>query len=92
MGLDEYWSGQTGPVILILISVHYLFDLALKKIGQTILLSTEHKILQYNWLLVGSVIIDTELGKEDHGLIPAIAIGRELEQLDVRTDPRTKLN
>jgi hypothetical protein len=67
MGLDEYWSGQTGPVILILISVHYLFDLALKKIGQTILLSTEHKILQYNRLLVGSVVIHVEFDRENHG-------------------------
>ncbi|MCI45825.1 hypothetical protein A2U01_0067064, partial [Trifolium medium] len=32
-------------------------------------------------------VIDAELGREDHGSIPATAIGRRLEPLDVRTDP-----
>ncbi|MCI28092.1 hypothetical protein A2U01_0049292, partial [Trifolium medium] len=37
--------------------------------------------------LVGSVVIDSGLDKEDHGLIPAIEIGRGLKPLDTRTDP-----
>jgi hypothetical protein len=32
-------------------------------------------------------VIDAEFGREDHGSIPAIAIGRRLKLLDVRTDP-----
>jgi hypothetical protein len=36
---------------------------------------------------------DAELGRKDHGSIPATAIGRELEPLNVRTiDLQTKLN
>ncbi|MCI21744.1 hypothetical protein A2U01_0042914, partial [Trifolium medium] len=41
--------------------------------------------------LVGSVVIDAELGREDHGSIPATAIGRGQKPLDVRTDLRTRL-
>ncbi|MCI66908.1 hypothetical protein A2U01_0088166, partial [Trifolium medium] len=41
---------------------------------------------------VGSVVIVAELGRENHGSIPATAIGRGLEPLDARTDPRTILN
>jgi hypothetical protein len=33
-------------------------------------------------------VIDAELGREDHGSIPATTIGRGLEPLDVRTDPK----
>jgi hypothetical protein len=36
-------------------------------------------------------VIDAEFGKEDHGSIPATAIGMRLEPLDVRTDPRIGL-
>jgi hypothetical protein len=42
--------------------------------------------------LVGSVVISPELDGEDHGLIPATAIRRGLEPLDVRTDPGTRFN
>jgi hypothetical protein len=45
-----------------------------------------------NQSLVGSVVIDAELGREDYGLIPATAIGRGLELLNARTDPRTRFN
>jgi hypothetical protein len=38
------------------------------------------------------VVIGAELGREDHGSIPATATGRGLELLDIRTDPRTRLN
>jgi hypothetical protein len=37
------------------------------------------------------VVISAEFGKENHGLIPAIAIKRGLKSLDARTDTRTKL-
>jgi hypothetical protein len=42
--------------------------------------------------LVGSVVIDAELGRKDHGSIPATAIERRLESLDDKTDPRIRLN
>jgi hypothetical protein len=32
--------------------------------------------------LIGSVVIGVEFGRDDHGLIPVIAIGRGLEPLD----------
>jgi hypothetical protein len=35
-------------------------------------------------------VIDAELGMKDHGSIPSTAIGRGLESLDARTDPRTR--
>jgi hypothetical protein len=38
------------------------------------------------------MVIDAELGRRDHGSIPAAAIGRGLEPLDVRTDTQTRLN
>lgn len=41
--------------------------------------------------LVGPVVIGAGLGREDHSSIPATAIGRGLEPLDVITDPRTGL-
>ncbi|MCI58347.1 hypothetical protein A2U01_0079602, partial [Trifolium medium] len=34
------------------------------------------------------MMIDVELGREDHSSIPATAIGRGLKPLDARTDPR----
>jgi hypothetical protein len=38
-------------------------------------------------------VIDAELGRENHGSIPATAIERGLEPLNVKTtDPQTKLN
>jgi hypothetical protein len=37
-------------------------------------------------------MIDAEIGREDRGSIPATAIGRGLEPLDARTDPRTRIN
>jgi hypothetical protein len=43
-------------------------------------------------LLVGSVVIVVEFGKEDHGLITVTAIGRELEPIDARNDFQTRLN
>jgi hypothetical protein len=43
-------------------------------------------------ILVRSVVIDAELCREDHGLIPTTAIGRGLESLAARTDPRTRFN
>jgi hypothetical protein len=43
-------------------------------------------------LLVGSVVIDVELGRKNHGSIPATTIERRLEPFDIRTDLRTKLN
>jgi hypothetical protein len=42
--------------------------------------------------LVGLVVIDTELDKEDHSSIPATVIGRGLEPLDGKTNLRTRLN
>jgi hypothetical protein len=38
------------------------------------------------------VVIDAELGREYHGSILATVIGRELEPLDVITDPRNIFN
>jgi hypothetical protein len=43
-------------------------------------------------LLVDSVVIDAEFGRENHSLIPATAIGMRLKPFDVRTDPQTRLN
>jgi hypothetical protein len=42
--------------------------------------------------LVGSVVIGTELGREDHGSIPGNCDRRELKPLDAITDSRTRLN
>jgi hypothetical protein len=42
--------------------------------------------------LIGSVVIGVEFGRDDHGLIPVIAIGRRLEPLDARTNLLTRLN
>ncbi|MCI48419.1 hypothetical protein A2U01_0069662, partial [Trifolium medium] len=42
--------------------------------------------------LVKSVVIDAELGREDHGSIPATMTESELKSLDVRTDPRIRLS
>jgi hypothetical protein len=36
-------------------------------------------------------VIDAELGRKDHGSIPATAIGRRLEPLDVRTERIKKI-
>jgi hypothetical protein len=36
-------------------------------------------------------VIDVELGREDHTLIPATAIKRGLKPLDVRTDPSNQI-
>jgi hypothetical protein len=50
----------------------------------------EHSVIYTIYLLIYSVlllVIDAEFGREDHGSIPAIAIGRGLKLLDVRTDP-----
>jgi hypothetical protein len=38
--------------------------------------------MQVHQSLVGSVVIDIELGREDHGSIPATAIERRLEPLE----------
>ncbi|MCI25726.1 hypothetical protein A2U01_0046917, partial [Trifolium medium] len=44
-------------------------------------------------LLVGSVVIDIGLGREDHGSILRNCDRRgELKSLDVRTDSRTRLD
>jgi hypothetical protein len=43
-------------------------------------------------LLVGLVVIDAELDREDHVSIPATAIGRGLKSLYVKTDLRIRLN
>lgn len=43
-------------------------------------------------MLVGPVVISVELGREDHGSTSAIAIGREIEPLNDRSNPRTKLD
>jgi hypothetical protein len=37
------------------------------------------------------MVIGAELDKEDHSSIPATVTGRELEPLDVRTDPTNKI-
>ncbi|MCI63927.1 hypothetical protein A2U01_0085184, partial [Trifolium medium] len=37
--------------------------------------------------LVGPVVIDAELSREDHGSIPTTAIGRRLKLLDAGTGP-----
>jgi hypothetical protein len=49
------------------------------------------KLSSNNQSVVGLVVIDAGFGREDHSLIPAIAIRRGLEPLDDRTDPQTKL-
>jgi hypothetical protein len=36
---------------------------------------------------VGSVVISVEFGREDHGSIPATAVGRGLQPLNARTEP-----
>jgi hypothetical protein len=38
------------------------------------------------------MVIGAEFGRENYGLIPTTGIGRGLESLDVRTDPKTRLN
>jgi hypothetical protein len=38
------------------------------------------------------MVIDAEFDRENHDSIPIAAIGRELEPLNFRTDPRTTLN
>jgi hypothetical protein len=38
-------------------------------------------------LLIGSVVIDTEFGIEDHGLISTAVIERGLKLFDIRIDP-----
>jgi hypothetical protein len=48
-----------------------------------------NKYLRYQ-LLVGSVVIDAELDRENYGSIPAIRRGLKL--LDARTDSRTRLH
>jgi hypothetical protein len=40
------------------------------------------KLLNNNWSLVGSIVIDAEFGMEDHGSIIANAIRRRLEPLE----------
>jgi hypothetical protein len=42
--------------------------------------------------LVGLMVIGAELGREDHGSIPATTIGKRLKPLDGRTDLRTRFN
>jgi hypothetical protein len=42
--------------------------------------------------LVASVVFGAKLDKKNHNLIPATAIRKGLELLDVRTDPRIRLN
>jgi hypothetical protein len=36
-------------------------------------------------------VIDAELGRKDYGLIPATAIGRGIEPLDVKNDPPNQI-
>ena len=47
------------------------------------------KIIQqtHNKLLVGPMMIDVGLGRENHSSIPATAIRRGLKPLDARTNP-----
>jgi hypothetical protein len=33
------------------------------------------------------MVIDAEIGRDDHGSIPATAIERRLKQFDIKTDP-----
>jgi hypothetical protein len=42
--------------------------------------------------LVDSVVFGAKLDKKNHNLIPATAIRKGLEPLDVRTDRRIRLN
>jgi hypothetical protein len=42
--------------------------------------------------LVSSVVIDAELGRRTTVRLPAAAIERRLVSLDVKTDPKIKLN
>jgi hypothetical protein len=42
--------------------------------------------------LVDSAVFGAKLDKKNHNLIPATAIRKGLEPLDVRTDPRIRLN
>jgi hypothetical protein len=44
-----------------------------------------------NQSLVGSLVINAELGREDYCLIPATTIRRGLEPHDIRTDLRTTI-
>jgi hypothetical protein len=45
--------------------------------------------MDYYQSLVGLVVIDAELDRDDRGSIPATAIGRRLKPLDARTDPES---
>jgi hypothetical protein len=42
--------------------------------------------------LVGSVVIDVELGRKDYGSIPRNCHREGLKSLDVRTNLRTRFN
>jgi hypothetical protein len=46
------------------------------------------KIYSSNQLLVGSVVISAELGREDHCSIPRNCDREELKLFDARTDPK----
>jgi hypothetical protein len=49
--------------------------------------------MDMNQSLVDSVIIDAELGREDHIIwLLSTAIERGLKPLDARTEPQTRLN
>jgi hypothetical protein len=51
-----------------------------------------YDVVQYNIsfisliLLIGSVVVDAEFNRDNHGLIPATAISYGLKPLNVRTD------
>jgi hypothetical protein len=50
------------------------------------------KVFEYrHQSFFGSVVIDPELGREDHGSISHNCIRRKLKPLDIRTDLQTKL-
>jgi hypothetical protein len=44
----------------------------------------------YHQLLIGSVVIDLEFSREDHSLIPATAIGRELKPNHIKLVVKVK--
>ncbi|KAK2367615.1 hypothetical protein QL285_080880 [Trifolium repens] len=55
-------------------------------------LKTKNKKREIYKSLIDSVVIDAELGMEDHSSIPATAIRKRLKPLDVRTELRTRLD
>ncbi|MCH97209.1 RNA polymerase subunit beta, partial [Trifolium medium] len=66
--------------------------LANKRLRVESFLGKIQNTMNSNQSLIDSVVVDAGLGREEHGSIPATAIGRGLEPLDSRTDLQTRLD